>query len=72
MKPVTYKGYTENQLIREGKIIPDSLLNLCRENLHNKMEIKDRVITKREVLLIKKEKIEKELQKELFRQEDLI
>jgi hypothetical protein len=41
--PKLYHGMLEKDAIKQGKIIPDELIKLTRENLRRKMQIKEHI-----------------------------
>jgi len=43
---ITYRGYLEKDLIANKLIIPDALMKLIRDNLRNKMRIRDYITKK--------------------------
>jgi hypothetical protein len=44
---ITYRGYLEKDLIANKLIIPDALMKLIRDNLRNKMQIRDYISIKK-------------------------
>jgi hypothetical protein len=44
LKFTYHGGKTFEELVKQGKMIPDELVKLCRENLRNKMNTKDVIL----------------------------